>query len=82
MYDRGIEPCDRATSWADRSPVALESAAMRAESMRVVGDLHCLLSRIDLPIAIDAEEPRRNWPAASFTVIYASGIWETFPLIP
>ena len=82
MYDRDIEPCDRATSWADRSPVVLESAAMRAESMRVVGDLHCLLRRMGHPIAIDAEEPRWNWPAASFAAMHASGIWETFPLIP
>ena len=82
MYDRDIEPCDRATRWAGRSPVVLESAAMRAESMRVVGDLHCLLRRIGHPIAIDAEEPRRNWPAASFAAMHVSGIWETFPLIP
>ena len=82
MYDRDIEPCDRATSWAGRSPVVLESAAMRAESMRVLGDLHCLLRRIGHPIAIDAEEPRRNWPAASFAAMHASGFWETSPLIP
>ena len=50
--------------------------------MRVVGDLHCLLRRMDRPIAIDAEEPRRNWPAASFAAMHAAGIWETFPLIP
>ena len=50
--------------------------------MRVVGDLHCLLRRIGHPIAIDAEEPRRNWSAASFAAMHASGICETFPLIP
>jgi len=50
--------------------------------MRVFGDLHCLLRRIGHPIAIDAEEPRRNWPAASFAAMHAAGIWETFPLIP
>ena len=50
--------------------------------MWVVGDLHCLLRRIGHPIAIDAEEPRRNWPAASFAAMHVSGIWETFPLIP
>ena len=50
--------------------------------MRVVGDLHCLLRRIGHPIAIDAEEPRRNRPAASFAAMHSSGIWETFSLIP
>ena len=50
--------------------------------MRVVGDLHCLLRRIGHPIAIDAEEPKRDCPAASFAAMHASGIWETFPLIP
>ena len=56
--------------------------------MRVLGDLHCLFRRIGHPIAIDAEEPRRNWPAASYAAMHASGLmhasgfWETSPLIP
>ena len=82
LYGRDLEPCDRATSWADRSPVVLESAAMRAESMRVAGDLHCLLRRMRRLIAMSTEEPRRDVLKASFAAVSVSVTWETFPLIP
>ena len=62
--------------------MVLESAAMRAESMRIAGDLHCLLRRMCRLIAMGAEEPRCNVQMASFAVVRVSVIGETFPLIP
>ena len=60
----------------------LESAAMRAESMRVVGDLHCLLRRKCRPIAMSTEEPGRDVLKASFAAVRESANCETFSLIP